>query len=59
MEIVQRFGPYLALELLMPGGTLLALALFLYRRRKSFSGWMSIPPLANRLLNEGIGTSRR
>ena len=43
MEIfIQKFGPYLLLELLLPGGTLVAIALFLYRRRKSFSGWMSI-----------------
>ena len=26
-----QLGPYLMLELVMPGGTLLALALFLYR----------------------------
>jgi len=28
----RKFGPYLMLELLMPGGTMLALLLFLYRR---------------------------
>ena len=28
----QKVGPYLMLELLMPGGTLLAVLLFLYRR---------------------------
>jgi hypothetical protein len=28
----QRLGPYVLLELLLPGGTLFALALFLYRR---------------------------
>jgi hypothetical protein len=60
MEIfLQKFGPYLLLELLLPGGTLVAIALFLYRRRESFSGWMSIQRLANRLLDEGIETSRR
>jgi hypothetical protein len=32
--IGKQLGPYLALELLLPGGTLLALALFLYRRRR-------------------------
>jgi hypothetical protein len=42
--------PYLLLEIVMPGGTLLALALYLYRNRKSFSGPMSIRCLANRLL---------
>jgi len=33
-RLVQGFGPYLLLEIVMPGGTLLALFLFLYRRRK-------------------------
>ncbi len=32
-RLVQEFGPYLMLEILLPGGTLLALLLFLYRRR--------------------------
>ena len=31
---LRRLGPYLVLEILLPGGTLLALLLFLYRRRK-------------------------
>ena len=31
-RIGQNFGPYLVLELVMPGGTILALLLFLYRR---------------------------
>lgn len=29
----QKWGPYVLLELLLPGGTLLALLLFLYRSR--------------------------
>jgi hypothetical protein len=29
----QALGPYLLLEILLPGGTVLALLLFLYRRR--------------------------
>jgi hypothetical protein len=33
-RIGQDWGPYLMLEILLPGGTLLALLLFLYRRRK-------------------------
>jgi hypothetical protein len=33
-RVAQNFGPYLMLEIVMPGGTLLALLLFLYRRRK-------------------------
>jgi hypothetical protein len=35
----QKVGPYLMLEMLLPGGTLLALLLFLWQRRKSASGW--------------------
>jgi hypothetical protein len=30
----QKFGPYLMLEMLLPGGTLLAMLLFLYQRGK-------------------------
>ena len=33
-RIGQKAGPYLLLEMLLPGGTLFALLLFLYRRRK-------------------------
>ncbi|MBK7792219.1 MAG: hypothetical protein IPJ62_06715 [Betaproteobacteria bacterium] len=32
--LIQRAGPYLLLELLLPGGTLFALLLFLYRRSR-------------------------
>jgi hypothetical protein len=32
-RLAQAGGPYLLLELLLPGGTLLALLLFLYRRK--------------------------
>lgn len=49
LEIVRRLardmGPYLLVEILLPGGSLLALALFLYRRRT----WVSISPTAKRL----------
>jgi hypothetical protein len=31
-------GPYALLELVMPGGTLLALLLYLYRRRRGSGG---------------------
>jgi hypothetical protein len=30
---LRRLGPYALLELVMPGGTILALLLYLYRRR--------------------------
>jgi hypothetical protein len=32
--LLRKTGPYLALELLLPGGTLFALALFVYQRRR-------------------------
>lgn len=31
---MQRFGPLLLVEILLPGGTLVALGLFFYRRRR-------------------------
>jgi hypothetical protein len=40
-RVAQNFGPYLMLEIVMPGGTLLALLLFLYRRRKLEAGSVS------------------
>jgi hypothetical protein len=39
----RRLGPYLLVEMLLPGGTLFALLLFLYRRRSLIAdaprGW--------------------
>ena len=32
----RTFGPYVVLEILLPGGTLIALLLFLYRRSQRF-----------------------
>lgn len=31
-RLVQRAGPYVLVEIVLPGGTLIALALYLYRR---------------------------
>jgi hypothetical protein len=31
---LRKFGPYALLELVMPGGTILALLLYLYRHRR-------------------------
>ena len=46
-ELLRRFGarlgPYVLLELLLPGGTLFALLLFLYQRRKPSAA--SLPTL--------------
>jgi hypothetical protein len=42
----RRVGPYLVLEILLPGGTLFALLLFLYQSRKlSFGPVAPRPPL--------------
>jgi len=35
----QRLGPYVLIEMLLPGGTLLALLLLVYRRWKRRSGY--------------------
>jgi hypothetical protein len=46
-----RCGPYLFVELVMPGGTLLALLIYLYRRQaaKKEPGTLSISPVVERL----------
>jgi hypothetical protein len=33
MKMVQRVGPYVVMAIVMPGGTFVALGLYLYRRR--------------------------
>jgi hypothetical protein len=45
-----RCGPYLFVEIVMPGGTLLALLIYLYRRQavKKVPGTVSISPVAER-----------
>jgi hypothetical protein len=32
METLRKFGPYVAIEVLLPGGTLIALLLYIFRR---------------------------
>jgi hypothetical protein len=32
--ILRQLGPYVAIEILLPGGTLMALLLWIYRRRR-------------------------
>ena len=49
----------LAIEILLPGGTLLALTLLAWQRRKSPASKMSIPPLAVRLMGMQPQLSRR
>ena len=34
-RLVQRLGPYLLIEAVMPGGTLLALLLYMHRSRRA------------------------
>ena len=34
LDGVRQFGPYAAVELLVPGGSLIAVAMYLYRRHK-------------------------
>jgi hypothetical protein len=46
MQLIRKYGPYVAVELLLPGGTLIALALYF------FSEGMSIRDGANRLLGK-------
>jgi hypothetical protein len=43
-QFLSRFGPYFIVEILLPGGTLLALLLYLYRRRKFGTGHHSFRP---------------
>ncbi|HUH95375.1 MAG TPA: hypothetical protein VL742_19810 [Casimicrobiaceae bacterium] len=33
-KLAQTFGPYLLVEILLPGGSLIALALFVYRQKR-------------------------
>ena len=68
LEILRRagrkLGPYLLLEILMPGGTVLALLLFLYRRKRLHAG-TNAPRSAStfsralgRIAEQGIGSCR-
>ena len=43
-QFLSRFGPYFIVEMLLPGGTVLALILYLYRRRKLGAGHDSLRP---------------
>jgi hypothetical protein len=35
VEVLRRLGPYAAIELLLPGGSILAILLWLYRRHRA------------------------
>jgi hypothetical protein len=44
--LAQKAGPYLLLEILLPGGTLFALLLFIYRSRASGVPFETVAPPA-------------
>ena len=56
----QRLGPYLMLEILLPGGSLFALMLFLYQRRKLGTGCpgsrlaLTLPRMLTSLVPQGF-----
>jgi len=50
-DLVQRAGPYVLLEVLLPGGTLFALALLVYRRREAMRRAGRDAPLLDVLLS--------
>lgn len=61
-RVSARIGPYVAVELLLPGGTLLALLLYLYRRQvglKNLAGRMSIRRPVKRLSGNGDASRAR
>jgi len=43
---MRSLGPYVAIELLLPGGTIIALALWAYRRRRAARGSATAPSSA-------------
>ena len=45
---IQKAGPYLLLEIVMPGGTLLAILLFVYQRKQLTDG-ADVPALVSAL----------
>jgi len=53
VALAQKLGPYLLLEILLPGGTLIALLLFLYQRKQLAEGAADMPVIAS-----AIGTLR-
>lgn len=54
-ESSRKFGPYLLLELLLPGGTLFALALFAYRQQPKTAAYLR---LARRALGRSWARAR-
>ena len=48
-SFLQKLGPYLLLEIVLPGGTLIALLLFLYQRRQFTDAGAEVPALVSAL----------
>jgi hypothetical protein len=58
--LLSRLGPYVLLEIALPGGTLLALLLYLYRRRNSSIGRdLPLPPLRTAMASTPTFAERR
>jgi hypothetical protein len=63
-RVGRKLGPYLLLEILLPGGTLLALLLLLYRRNKLPAGTnalrtaSALSRVLGRIAEQGIGSCR-
>jgi hypothetical protein len=54
-RLLPRIGPYVLVEIVLPGGTLLALLLYLYRRRTSSIGQdMGLRPLRTAMASTAI-----
>ncbi|MGH3428654.1 MAG: hypothetical protein ACRDQZ_13980 [Mycobacteriales bacterium] len=52
--LLRELGPYAAIELVLPGGSLLALLLWLYRRR-----WKVAPPITSHTADVFSAQARR
>lgn len=53
--LLRELGPYAAIEIILPGGSLLALLLWLYRRRKASSETlMSKPSRPTRMASQRL-----
>ena len=53
--LLRKCGPYLALEILLPGGTLFALLLFFYQRRQAAVEAGAPPVPLGRALRQAAG----
>lgn len=52
--LLRKAGPYVAIEILLPGGTLIALLLYLYRRRNAAPDprMLGLKSVATRVVDE-------